>query len=243
MKRRVLHSRHIYIISKLCIVLVGVVGGIANASDPNEGALDIQSFLNAQASENTARGARYSDFYNTIPSSPILSGMHNVTSFFSGQDNQYDQRPADNKEPFDIRLIYNGTITENKTSRLQFSFPYDPDYMFGDKEITFSSARLPYGSVVDIRKVIDQNGGVLSLVDAPAGTSGEYGTGILTIGTRLLADLSDNGEIDLLDFSLLAQDWQKPQGQYVGDITGEYGIPDGVVDIYDLVEFCSQWLE
>ena len=70
-----------------------------------------------------------------------------------------------------------------------------------------------------------------------------YGEGFIVIGTGKLADLSENGDIDFEDFAMLAEDWQKPQGQYVGDITGASGIPDGYVDGYDLEEFMSQWLE
>ncbi len=223
-----------------------MVGGIANASDPNEGAIDIQSFLNAQgAVDNPIRVVRFSDVYNKILSSifPPSGQEHTISSYFGGTDNQYDQRPKDNNESFLIRLLQNDPTTETKTSRLHFSFQFGPDYMFGNQPITFESDRLPYGQVVDIRKVIAQNSGDLPLIDVPAGSSGIYGTGVLEIGTCLLADLSDNGEIDLLDFSLLAQDWQKPQGQYVGDITGENGIPDGTVDMWDLVEFVRKWLE
>ena len=45
------------------------------------------------------------------------------------------------------------------------------------------------------------------------------------------------------DFSLLAQDFGKTSGQYVGDIAGVNGIPDGVVDLYDLLEFMNGWME
>ena len=48
--------------------------------------------------------------------------------------------------------------------------------------------------------------------------------------------------VDLADFAILAADWQKPQGSYDGDITGPNGIPDGYVNMYDLVKFCDDWL-
>ncbi len=133
-------------------------GGVARA-DPNEGALDIESFLNAQgAVDNPIRVVRFFNYFDKHMSSGFPPGdHHNVTSYFGGQDNVYDQRPADNNEPFLIRLLQNDPTTEDKTSRLQFSFPYDPDYMFGDNPIIFESDRLPYGPVVDVRKVIGQN--------------------------------------------------------------------------------------
>ena len=44
-------------------------------------------------------------------------------------------------------------------------------------------------------------------------------------------------------FAVLANDWGKPQGKYCADITGQYGIPDGYVDIYDLDAMSNNWLD
>jgi len=129
--------------------------------------------------------------------------------------------------------------------------PYDSvepygEYHFGNKPITFSSDRLPYGPVVDVRKAIAENSGVVDLIDVPSGTYNQwapYGTGSLEIGTRLLADLNDSGHVDLGDFALLAEDFgEEPRGQYVGDITGPNGIPDGYVNGFDLGAFCDSYL-
>jgi len=228
----------------LALLSALVFGGVAKA-DPNEGAIDIQSFLNAQgAVDNPIRVVRFSDsFLKQISNGFPPGDYHNVTSYFDGQDNLYDQRPKDNNESFLIRLIQNAPTTENKTSRLQFSFPYYPDYLFGNKPILFETDRLPYGSVVDIRRAIAQNSGDLPLIDAPIGTSGIYGTGILEIGTRLLADLDDSNEVNFEDFAIWAEDWQKGPGQYVGDICGPNGIPDGNADGYDLMAFSGDWLK
>ena len=74
-------------------------------------------------------------------------------------------------------------------------------------------------------------------------TSGEYGIGQLDIGTRLLADLDDGGKVDFGDFAIFAEDWQKGPGQYVADICGPNGIPDGYVDNFDLSAFCDDYLK
>ncbi len=226
-------------------------GGIANANS-NEGVIDIQSFLNSQPSEDTAREVRFSNIYDKLSSANIISGMHNVTSFFDGQDNRYDHRPADSNELFDIRLIYSGATTETKTSRLHFSFQFGPDYMFGNQPITFASDNIPYGPVVDVRAAINQNSGDLPLIDVPVGTTGPYGTGVLDIGTRLLADLNDDGIVNLIDFAILASYWgnhlgPSPEVSCVANISGPNGIPDGlggyaVVDEYDLIAFAREWL-
>jgi len=236
-----------------CLIVVAVVGSVG----ANPGYLEVENNLNSYA-RNVYMGRDDINFpgatdnYDThdIPNLLPPSGTDiytNIVTHTLGDDFRDENSIAD----YDIRLFYNGSLPAIQSNWVEFSFPYtvNPftgtgDYTFGEKEITFSSNRLPYGSVVDVRKVINQNGGVLPLIDVPAGTSGEYATGILTIGTRKLADLSDNGDIDLLDFSMLAEDWQNPiQGQYIGDITGEYGIPDGYVDMWDLEEFMSEWLE
>ncbi|MFH1371942.1 MAG: hypothetical protein ABII09_11750 [Planctomycetota bacterium] len=157
-----------------------------------------------------------------------------------------DARPIDSNTPFDIKLVYNGVLSSSQQNNLSFAFGSES---FGTKPILFQSDRLPYGPVVDVRRAIAQNSGNVPLIDLEAGTyspSTPYNTtdsNGLTIGTRLLADLDDDGKVDFKDYSLLAQDWQKPQGQYIGDISGEFGIPDGYVDGYDLSAFCSNWLE
>ena len=228
-----------------------VFGGTARA-DPNEGIIDIESFLGTQASEDTVRGVRFSNIYDKLSSANITSGMHNVTSFFDGQDNRYDHRPADSNELFDIRLIYSGTTTEDKTSKLKFSFQFVDK--FGNQPIVFESNNIPYGPVVDVRKGMaltpDPDELDLPLIDVPAGTVGEYGTGVLDIGTRLLADLNDDKLVNLIDFAIFAKDWKDNQGKKtssVANITGPNGIPDGkngyaVVDELDLEVFAEQYL-
>jgi hypothetical protein len=50
----------------------------------------------------------------------------------------------------------------------------------------------------------------------------------------------------MVDYTMLANDFGKPQSQYpdlyVGDISGPNGIPDGFVDWYDVSAFSSEWL-
>jgi hypothetical protein len=161
-----------------------------------------------------------------------------------------DRRLTSSTLDFNIKLVYNGSLAHAKSNQLEFSLPYGTDWEFGDKEILFQSDRLKYGPVVDVREAIANNSGIVELIDLPAGTytsGAPYdNSGILTIGTRKLADLDDNGNVDLTDYAILAQDWKKPQSQYpnlyVGDIVGPNGIPDGYVNEKDLEAFSSQWL-
>ncbi len=56
-------------------------------------------------------------------------------------------------------------------------------------------------------------------------------------------DFDNDGNINLIDFSILAKDYGKPIGNYLADTTGPAGASDGFVDLYDLLEFMSEWLE
>ena len=57
-----------------------------------------------------------------------------------------------------------------------------------------------------------------------------------------IADFNNDGDVNLIDFSMLANDWQET-GNFLTDISGVSGSSDGYVDMWDLVEFCSGWLE
>lgn len=239
------------------IVVVGLVGSVW----ADDGWLNIENYVDSTIGVDSLRPIHYddpgiSDGYNAGWDSSLINPPPGRCAIYS-DISDIEPNPNKNKlvkdyrQPsstldFNIKFVYNGTLSEAKNNYIQFSLPYGVEWEFGDKEILFQSDLLPYGPVVDIRKAIAQNSGVVPLIDLPAGTyttSTPYGEGILTIGTRKLADLSDNGDIDLEDFTMLAQDWKKTAGQYVGDITGASGIPDGTVDMYDLVEFVIEWLD
>ena len=160
----------------------------------------------------------------------------------------YDARPKDSNTSFNLKLFYKGTTGVRQNSLLVNFYPPEPP--FDNKPIIFESDRLPYGSVVDIRKVIENGGGgdfaTIPLIDLAAGTYthlNPYGSAVVTIGTRLLADLNDDGIVDLPDYTDFAKDWGKGPGQYVADISGPNSIPDGYVNNYDLGAFGDGWLD
>ena len=223
------------------------LGGLIGSVNGDSGSLRIDNKLESEVDSNKVYIQHTFDGNPDDPWPGILAGS-SIYIDNNGNQMYIDSRIENSSDPndsiFDTNLVYNGTTTESKTNSLEFSFPY-PGYEFGDKEITFSSERLPYGPVVDVRTVI-ANGGNLDLIPLEAGTytnSTPYGEGNLEIGTRLLSDLNDSGRVDLVDYALLAKDWMNPvQGQYDADITGPNGIPDGFVDMYDLARFSSDWL-
>jgi hypothetical protein len=183
-----------------------------------------------------------------IVAGPLQSGSANIYSDINDGGTIYylwfDARAEDSTAPYYIKLGFEGILSSPQSNYLSFQFPYE-EYEFGNVPILYRSDRLPYGPVVDVRKAIAQNLGRLNLIDVSAGTYNQwnpYCSGELTIGTRLLADLDDSNQVDFNDYAKLVKDWNKPQGQYLGDITGPNGIPDGYVNYYDLSAFCDDWL-
>lgn len=166
-----------------------------------------------------------------------------------------DARPENSNTPFNVKLIYNGKINEAKQNWLKFNFRYI-DYRFGNRPIIFQQTNSTdpnaFYPVYDVRRAIAQNEGVVPLEDLDAGRYGPgtitsdvtpYGSGILTIGTRLLSDLNDDGKVGLDDFAYFAADWNATDVNSVADISGLNGIPDKNVDSYDLGAFADDYLQ
>lgn len=234
-----------------CVILLGMWVGSVNA---DTGALEINNKLNGIVGQKVAisREPGQQDYFESIgdnQSPPLMPGGYAVFSDvndISGNPVErvdLDRRSEHSSTPFKLDSFYKGTLGSDSNDVLHFNFP-NLSYTFGPNEpILFQSDRMPYGPVVDVRRAIAQNSGGVPLIDVLAGTTGEYGSGVLTIGTRLLADLDDSNEVNFEDFAIFAEDWQKGPGQYVADICGPNGIPDGYVDNYDLAAFCEDWLK
>jgi len=173
-----------------------------------------------------------------------------VYSGVEGRKCLYDYRPCDSVTPFQLQLFFCGTATQTGNC-LHVDFYVDEvGDTFDDKQIILESDRLLYGFAVDVRRAIEIGSpygvGVIQLVNVPAGghdITSPYGSATLHIGTRSLVDLNEDGICDFADFNCMANDWRAPQGKYLGDISGELGVPDGFVDLYDLRVFAQEWLD
>jgi len=167
-----------------------------------------------------------------------------------------DARPENSNTSFNINFIYNGKINEAKQNWLIFGFRYGTIYTFGNRPIIFqqtsSSNPNAFYPVYDVRRAIAQNEGKVPLEDLAAGTYGPgtitsdvtpYGDGSLTIGTRLLSDLNENGKVGLDDYAYFAADWNATDVNSIADISGPYGIPDKNVNFYDLEAFGDDYLK
>ena len=258
----------------LFVALLGtalVFGGVANANESNEplvGYLNIINKLQSNPGNIDAQIARDTEEYlpgatdgwdGAPPDGIWMTPPGDRPSIFfdiGGTRADLDASNEQSKKSYPVWLVYNGVISQDTSNWLEFLFhqwPEEPLFVFKDitgekyQPILFQSDRLPYGPTVDVRRAINQNSGVVSLIPLSAGSyspSSAYdNTGIVTIGTRLLADLDDSNQVNFEDFAIWAEDWQKGPGQYVGDICGPNGIPDSNVDGYDLMAFGEDWLK
>ncbi len=99
--------------------------------------------------------------------------------------------------------------------------------------------------IYDVKKLVARNAGVFPLPDL----QGSYDSGQPFAYFRLSftrpggADLTDDGRLDLRDFSFLARDWHHSGPGITLDLGGPagWGAPDGRVDARDLQAFCWDW--
>lgn len=163
-----------------------------------------------------------------------------------------DTRPVDSNTPFNLKLIYIGTISTSTENHLEVNFYVPPEPPFDNKPIILESNCLPYGFAVDVRRVIENANQknievpTIPLKNLSAGIYDQYhpyGSATVTIGTRFLEDLDGDGKVTMKDFAILASQWGKPQGTYTGDISGPNTVPNGFVDYYDLSAFHDDYLK
>jgi hypothetical protein len=236
---------------KIVIMLGSLgIGSVAYGSD--WGYFGINNRLNSKKRNvNLVRDNVYfpgaTDGYDISLDSDAQAKPNNYPNFYSdipGYHLWSDYRNENSNIPYDLKLSFQGTLTTSKPNWLEFAL-YSGG-TFGSKPITFESSRLPYSSVVDVRRAIADSNGVVPLIDVPAGTYNQwtpYGSGRLEIGTRLPCDFYEDGVINMNDFAIQANDFGKSQGQYTGDIVGPNGVPDGFVDYWDVGALSEDWLE
>ncbi|OXU14976.1 hypothetical protein SMSP1_01169 [Sedimentisphaera salicampi] len=175
-----------------------------------------------------------------------------------------DVRSEGSTAPYYLKLSSQGNFAEQTSNNLKFTFHGEAP-AFGGSSILFQQTRCrgtsedPNGlnefyPVYDVRAAIEKNEGVIPLKSLPPGQyihSEPYGSGVLYIGNRILADFNQNNKADMEDFSILARNWmnhQSPTGSRhsTANISGDNGIPDFVeekakIDFCDLNAFAEDW--
>ncbi|MDD4984095.1 MAG: hypothetical protein PHH82_04645 [Candidatus ainarchaeum sp.] len=170
-----------------------------------------------------------------------------------------DLRPYTSFSSFDLKLIFEGYNRVSRKNILYIDFircsPEIPSCaILGEPDfpgfcIILMSDRLKYGWTVDLRQAIEKSEyGVckIELKNLPEGNYNwlsPYGSVeiILLPPSFPLTDFNNDGKIDYVDFSYLANSYHKQGESMQADVSGQYGMPDGVVNQYDLFLMCNEY--
>lgn len=212
---------------------------------------DIELVKDDEYLPNASDGLDQYDIEQVLWMPSDVSGIHSIVE---NKGLYWDVRPNQSTTPYDISLvIHNSFLSEEKSNYLEVEFRQfegEPYADFGGKPILFqqTSSTNPsaFYPVYDLRKAMAQNSGVVPLENVAAGSynkNNPYGSGILTMGVRFLADLNDSNDVNLEDFAIFKVDWKQSGSGLVSDICGVNGIPDGTVDMFDLICFLEEWLK
>lgn len=257
-------AKKLNLVGRVLLAFATLVGGAKTLADP--GYLTITNHLNStnqimETDRDNIHWPEATDGYDTPPDGLAGNpppGSANICSVIPGYELWTDFRNEDSNIPYDLRLRFEGTLPSTQPNWLDFSFVYGPDWDYGNVPIIFqqtSSATDPEGNdfypVYDVRDANELNDGVIPLKEVPVGTSDEYASGQLDIGTRLLADLDGNGSVNGEDYALFADGWRNNSLEnHIGNISGPNGIPDyngvtgnAIIDGYDLGRFSEGWLK
>ena len=157
-----------------------------------------------------------------------------------------------------IKGYFKGTIAEgsepNMVAELTWLYAEPTEGRFGDMSLILTKEDSDSNNIVvdgyrgDLRAEMANSGvtdfASIPLGKAPVGTYTENAPYVMQLRLdfeKLIADLDKNNKVDFKDYAILVNQFGKA-GPNLADITGLDGIPDGVVDYYDLKEFFNQWL-
>ncbi len=175
---------------------------------------------------------------------------HKVVSEFSANSSRTGKH---------IKGFYTGTITPgnepNIVAELTWLYAEPTEGRFGDMSLILTKEDSDANNIDvggyrgDLRAEMANSGtpdfASIPLGKAPAGTYDENGPYFVQLRLdfeKLIADLDNDNEVNLKDFSIVAKYWGY-EGACLADITGIDGIPDMTVDEYDLEKFAVHWLQ
>ncbi|MGE5295846.1 MAG: hypothetical protein ACM3VT_13550 [Solirubrobacterales bacterium] len=193
------------------------------------------------------------DVNDVAPASPFGEGFRSlivstIADPVTGERHvlAVDARPPDSREDIDLCIGVESASNESisfappATNELIFSFPTGAKDCFAGKTITFqlydpADPRTTY-PVWDVRKIVANNQGVLSLQDLTDSLVAGVPYLCARVSTsRQLGDVLRDGRIDVNDYNQVASQ-EGLAGSTDADIASSsgLGLPDGVVDVWDL---------
>jgi len=234
---------HLALLRCLLLALTTLIG----TTSATPGVLEIVNTVDPPYSSslcNVAHRPGASEGYDTYDSLyyPMFnpSGISGkIVSTIPGYELDIDHRPEESLSRVDLELSLISAsgypITIASANGLSMSMPLAQGYGydFGTKPITL---RLDNGQRYDVR-VLTANGtqtAVVLLADLNGTYNSEEVYATPELHFRHVADLDNDGDVDLCDYSVLAQNWSGSGGALTGDISGPDGIPDGAVDVDDV---------
>jgi hypothetical protein len=176
-----------------------------------------------------------------------------------GKELNTDGRPVKSITP--IEVYFDIIFKNNQPQEIDFKQAYlfvtvinNNDGSFNGKPITYQqksitgdpSERYP---IFDLRRALAFNGGRIPLYatdGSPLNRIGlfpnaqVYAKGVFRFD-RYLSDLNDDMVVDIKDLALLTEHWMETGFAIIGDLSGEFGIPDGRVDLFDLAVMAEEW--
>jgi hypothetical protein len=202
-------------------------------------------------------GADFKDIlWKDSPNIEMLTRLR-LSSRPYGEELHRDYRPIYSITPvdlvFDIEFKDGGVgqvVCDNSLSVIEIN---NNDGAFNNKPMTFQQNSLTGDPnemypVIDLRRALSFIGKVpmYNPDGSPLHLSGIYQEGqVYAKGfvrfDRYLSDLNDDKVVDVKDLALMVQHWMETGFALPGDLSGEFGIPDGRVDLFDLAVMAEEW--
>ena len=195
----------------------------------------------------------------------ITPNITKIVSIIPGYELGTDARPLNSFTHVNLELsLHSQSGSSITVSNLEnwlncIIDPFNRGWNFSPKPITLwrrfpvEPDRLQF--LADIREVIAKNGGIVPLPDL----NGEYASQVPYDFLQLRFDIYPgnlnfsldaegkiiDGIVDMKDLAILGENWGKKGAplEFLADITGPQGLPDGKVDNYDLELLRRHWLK
>lgn len=158
-----------------------------------------------------------------------------------------------------VKGFYNGTITPGSEPNIVVELSWlwaDPDVgRFGDMPLISTKEDANGNNIEndgyrgDIRAEMDYSGPDFASIDFGKLAEGTYepNTPFLHLRVdfkKLIADLDNKNpySVNLKDYVIMSKHWLE-EGRCLADIYGPNGVPDRIVDYYDIAKMAEQWLQ